>query len=67
MSFVWSDKCETSFLQLKELLTTAPILTLHITGESFIVYGDSSHIGIRLCVDVERSGYSLYISSIMGP
>ncbi|XP_015167066.1 uncharacterized mitochondrial protein AtMg00860-like [Solanum tuberosum] len=31
--FVWSEECEASFLRLKELLSTAPILTLPVEGE----------------------------------
>ncbi|KAH0642064.1 hypothetical protein KY289_033038 [Solanum tuberosum] len=33
--FVWSEKCEASFLRLNELLTTAPILTFLVGGEGF--------------------------------
>ena len=41
--FVWSDECEESFQKLKTLLTTAPILTLHVEGKNFIVYCDASY------------------------
>ncbi|KAH0773587.1 hypothetical protein KY290_010724 [Solanum tuberosum] len=44
--FVWSDECEASFLNLKELLTTAPILTLPVEGEGFNVYCDASGVGL---------------------
>lgn len=50
MLFVWFDECETSFLSLKELLTTAPIT---IKGESFTVYYDASHVGLG-CVVMQR-------------
>jgi hypothetical protein len=40
--FVWSEECESSFRKLKELLTTAPVLTLPVEGESFSVYCDAS-------------------------
>jgi len=33
--FVWSEVCERSFLRLKELLNTTPILTLPVEGEEF--------------------------------
>ena len=44
--FVWSEECELSFQRLKELLTTAPILTLPVEGEAFTVYCDASGVGL---------------------
>lgn len=44
--FVWSNECGASFLRLKELLTTTPIWTLPIEGESFVIYYDASYIGL---------------------
>ena len=44
--FVWSEECEMSFLKLKELLTSAPILTLPIEGEGFTIYCDASGVGV---------------------
>lgn len=46
MLFVWSDECEASFLRPKELLTTAPILTLLVKAENFVVYYDIPLIGL---------------------
>ena len=37
VTFQWSDECEVSFQKLKTLLTTAPILTLPVEGEGFIL------------------------------
>lgn len=61
MPFVWSDECETSFLRLKEELTTTPILTLPIEGESFVVYCDASHIWLG-CVLMHRGRVIAYTS-----
>lgn len=44
--FQWSDKCEESFQKLKALLTSTPILTLHVKGEGFTLYCDASTISL---------------------
>ena len=46
--FVWSDECEESFQNRKNLLTTAPILTLPVEGKNFIVYCDASYFGLSV-------------------
>ena len=53
--FVWSDECEESFLSLKTLLTTAPILTLPVEGKDFIVYCDASYISLGAVLMQERN------------
>ena len=52
--FVWSDECEESFQKLKTLLTTAPILTLHMEGKNFIVYCDASYSGLGVVLMQEK-------------
>lgn len=59
--FIWFEKCEAGFLRLKELLTTAPILTLLVEGERFIVYYDASHVGL-CCVLIQRGQSIAYAS-----
>ena len=44
--FVWSDKCENSFQELKQRLITAPILRLPSGQEKFVIYCDASHQGL---------------------
>ncbi|XP_058774497.1 uncharacterized protein LOC131648787 [Vicia villosa] len=44
--FIWDAQCEESFVELKERLTTAPVLTLPNPGEPFIVYCDASLMGL---------------------
>ncbi|MCI65287.1 PIF1-like helicase, partial [Trifolium medium] len=39
-AFVWDDKCEKSFQELKRRLTSAPVLILPNPKESFVVYCD---------------------------
>ncbi|XP_049388453.1 uncharacterized protein LOC125852779, partial [Solanum stenotomum] len=59
--FVWSEECEASFLRLKELLTTAPILTLPVEGEGFTVYCDASGVGLG-CVLMQQGRVIAYAS-----
>ncbi|XP_075091490.1 putative mitochondrial protein AtMg00860 [Nicotiana tabacum] len=44
--FVWDDKCQESFENLKSLLTQAPILFLPAEGKDFVIYSDASHCGL---------------------
>ena len=59
--FVWSEECEASFLRLKELLTTALILTLPVEGEGFTVYCDASGVGLG-CVLMQQGRVITYAS-----
>ena len=59
--FVWSEECEMSFLKLKELLTSAPILTLPIEGECFTIYCDASGVGVG-CVLMQQGRVIAYAS-----
>ncbi|WMV08260.1 hypothetical protein MTR67_001645 [Solanum verrucosum] len=61
VSFVWSEECEASSLRFKELLTTAPILTLPVEGEGFTVYCDASGIGLG-CVLMQQGRVIAYAS-----
>ena len=44
--FIWSDKCEESFQELKKRLVSAPILVLPSGSGNFVVYSDASHQGL---------------------
>ncbi|XP_020972935.1 uncharacterized protein LOC110269450 [Arachis ipaensis] len=44
--FVWTSKCEESFQNLKQKLTSAPVLILPKPHESFEVYCDASLKGL---------------------
>ena len=53
VKFVWTKrKCEEHFQLLKDLLTTAPVLTLPSGDEGFTVYGDASRVGLG-CVLIQ--------------
>ncbi|XP_071921774.1 uncharacterized protein [Coffea arabica] len=43
--FLWSDKCEDSFQELKRRLTMAPILALPNSKDCFTIYTDASREG----------------------
>jgi hypothetical protein len=47
VKFKWSSQCEETFLTLKKLLTTAPVLAQPDIDRSFDVYCDASGTGIR--------------------
>ena len=49
VTFQQFDECEVSFQKLKTLLTTAPILTLPVEGEGFVVYCDASRVVLVVC------------------
>ncbi|WMV45971.1 hypothetical protein MTR67_039356, partial [Solanum verrucosum] len=45
----WSEACEKSFNELKDRLTFSPVLTLPEGTDAFVVYCDSSRVGLA-CV-----------------
>ncbi|XP_073138398.1 uncharacterized protein [Henckelia pumila] len=45
MPYVWTEACEASFLELKKRLTSAPVLTIPLGTDAFVVYCDASHRG----------------------
>ena len=44
--FIWTDRCENSFQELKRRLITAPVLVLPVEGERFVIYCDASRQGL---------------------
>jgi hypothetical protein len=55
VKFIWSHKCQESFNQLKERLTTAPILKVDEPYKDFIVYIDSSKEGLGGMLSQEQN------------
>jgi hypothetical protein len=47
--FIWSEKCQANFEEIKKKLTTAPVLILPDLSKSFSIYCDASRQGLR-CV-----------------
>ena len=46
VKFVWDDKCQSSFDQLKKILVEAPMLTQPTPGREYALYNDASKIGL---------------------
>ncbi|XP_035543106.1 probable LRR receptor-like serine/threonine-protein kinase RFK1 [Juglans regia] len=61
VKFVWNNKCEASFLELKKRLTTAPVLTLPEPLKPFVVYSDASKAGLG-CVLMQEGRVVAYAS-----
>jgi hypothetical protein len=50
--FVWSEKCEKSFEELKWRLMTAPILSLPEEGKPYALYTNASKEGLEaMCLN----------------
>ena len=46
VKFDWDNAAEQSFQELKIRLTSAPVLTLLVNDEGFVVYSDASRKGL---------------------
>ena len=66
VKFVWCEKCEVSFLELKKRLTSAPVLTIPVSGGKLIVYTDASRIGLG-CVLMQLGKVVAYASRQLRP
>ena len=52
--FAWTDWCENSFQELKQKLTSAPLLVIPDTSRPFEVYCDASHQRLGCVLMQER-------------
>ena len=46
IKFEWTDKCQTSFEQLKRMLVEALVLMQPTSGKEYTLYSDASGIGL---------------------
>ena len=44
--YEWTEKCAKSFQELKDRLTSAPILILPTEDEDFVIYSDVLKLGL---------------------
>ena len=61
VKFAWSDACESNFRELKERLTTTPVLALPNGIDGYVVYCDASQIGLG-CVLMQNNRVISYVS-----
>ena len=49
--FDWDDRCELAFVELKQRLTSAPVVTVLNSQDPYVVYTDASGtgLGVYLC------------------
>ena len=59
--FEWSDTCQHSFEELRQRLTTAPVLTLPSGNGGYVVYSDASRQGLG-CVLMQDGRVIAYAS-----
>ena len=59
--FVWSEKCQANFEELKKRLTTALVLVLPDLNKGFLIYCDASHQGLG-CVLMQEGRVVAYAS-----
>ena len=64
--FEWSDKCQKSFEQLKEMLVEAPVLTQPTSRKEYTLYSDASGIGLG-CVLMQDEKVVAYASRQLKP
>ena len=50
VKFVWDDRCEEAFQELKRRLTSASILIVQDRGQGYTVYCDASSAGIGMTI-----------------
>ena len=66
VKFEWSDKCQNSFEQLKEMLVEAPVLTQPTSGKEYTLYSDASDISLG-CVFMQDGKVVAYASRQLKP
>ena len=66
VKFEWSDKCQNSFEQLKEMLVEAPVLTQPTSGKEYTLYSDASDISLG-CVFMQDGKVVAYVSRQLKP
>ena len=59
--FVWFEKCQANFEELKKRLTTTPVLVLPDLNKSFLIYCDASRQGLR-CLLMQEGRVVAYAS-----
>ena len=66
IKFVWTDKCQNSFEQLKGMLVEGPVLTQPTSGKEYTLYSDALGIGFG-CVLMQDGNVVAYASRQLKP
>ena len=66
MRFEWTDKCQASFEELKEMLVEAPVLTQPTPGKEYVMYSDALKNGLG-CVLMQDGIVVAYASRKLKP
>ena len=66
VKFEWTNKCQNSFEQLKEMLVETPVLTQPTSGKQYTLYSDASGIGLG-CVLMQDGKVVAYASRQLKP
>ncbi|XP_052197351.1 uncharacterized protein LOC127804519 [Diospyros lotus] len=61
VKYEWNEACERSFEELKKRLTSAPVLAIPRSGETFSIFSDASHSGLG-CVLMQDGRVNAYAS-----
>ena len=64
--FMWNEKCEESFQELKKRLVTAPVLAMSEEKGNFVIYSDASLKGLG-CVLMQHGKVIVYASRKLKP
>ena len=64
--FEWTEKCAKASQELRQRLTTAPILTLPMEGKEYTIYSDASKNGLG-CVMMQEDKVVAYASREFKP
>ena len=65
LRFYWGDSHEKSFQELKDKLTSAPILAMPAGTEGYVIYSDASKAGLG-CVLMQYGRVIAYTSGNLG-
>ncbi|CAA0824488.1 Uncharacterized mitochondrial protein AtMg00860, partial [Striga hermonthica] len=66
VKFEWTDRCESSFQELKKRLTSAPVLTIPDLSWSVTIFSDASRQGLG-CVLMQEGQVVAYASRQLKP
>ena len=61
VKFEWLEACEKGFQELKDMFTSAPVLTLLEGNEGFVVYCNASRVAL-VCVLMQHENFIAYDS-----